>query len=66
MPKTKTHRGAAKRFKITASGKIKRTQSGKNHILNKKDRKRKRSLRQPAFVNKTQEKTVKNLIPFAS
>jgi large subunit ribosomal protein L35 len=65
MPKTKTHRASAKRFKITASGKIKRTQCNKNHILNKKDRKRIRRLRQPAFVNKTQEKTIKKLIPYA-
>lgn len=66
MPKIKTHRGSAKRFKITAGGKIKRAHCNKNHILNKKDRKRKRNLRQAAFVDKTQEKTVKQMIPYAS
>ena len=65
MPKTKSHKGSAKRFKITASGKIKRTQSGKNHILNKKSRKTIRNLKKAAFVNKTQQKTIKKLIPYA-
>jgi large subunit ribosomal protein L35 len=45
MPKMKTHRGAAKRFKIKKSGFIKRTKAGKRHILNKKSSKRKRNLR---------------------
>ena len=44
MPKIKTHRGAAKRFKITGSGKIMRTKAGKSHILTKKSPKRKRIL----------------------
>jgi len=64
MPKIKTHRGAAKRFKVTASGRIKRTQSNKNHILNKKDRKRKRNLRQGAYVSESFEKNIHKLIPY--
>ena len=65
MPKIKTHRGAAKRFKVTATGKIKRSHCNKNHILNKKDRKRKRNLRHGAYVDKTTQKTVHKLIPYA-
>lgn len=66
MPKVKTHRGAAKRFRLTAGGKIKRAKSNKNHILNKKDRKRKRNLRKGGYVDVTQEKTVKQMIPYKS
>lgn len=66
MPKIKTHRGAAKRFKVTASGKVKRAKANKNHILNKKDRKRKRNLRQSGYVDSTQEKVIKQLIPYKS
>ena len=45
MPKMKSHSGAKKRFRTTASGKVKRAQQGKNHILTKKSSKRKRNLR---------------------
>ena len=48
MPKMKTHRGAAKRFKVTSTGKIMRRKAFKNHILEKKSPKRKRGLRQEA------------------
>ena len=50
MPKLKTNRGAAKRFKKTASGRIKRGQSHRRHILTKKSTKRKRQLRSPAYL----------------
>ncbi len=63
MPKMKSHKGAAKRFRLTASGKIKRSKCNKNHILNKKDRKRKRTLRQGGLVNPVMEKTIKLMIP---
>lgn len=66
MAKIKTHRGAAKRFKVTGKGKIKRACMNKNHILNKKDRKRKRNLRHGAYVSKANEKAIKKLIPYAS
>ena len=50
MPKMKTHRGAAKRFKVTSSGKIMRRKAFKNHILEKKSPKRKRRLSGEAVV----------------
>ena len=50
MPKQKTHRGAAKRFKLTAKGKVKRSHSMMNHILTKKSQKRKRKLRKQGDV----------------
>lgn len=62
MPKMKTHSGAKKRFRLTASGKVKRSKAGKNHILTKKTTKRKRGLRQGAFVDSTQEATIRNLL----
>jgi len=64
MPKMKSHSGAKKRFKMTGTGKVKRGHQGKSHILTKKDTKRKRRLRQQTLVSTTQEKTVKNLIPY--
>lgn len=65
MPKMKSHSGAKKRFKVTATGKVKRGHQGKSHILAKKDSKRKRRLRSGTYVSVTQEKTVKNsLIPY--
>ena len=63
MPKLKTHRGAAKRFKRTASGKFKRAKAFKSHILTKKTSKRKRRLRQAGIVATTGDtKRVKRLI----
>lgn len=62
MPKMKTHSGAKKRFRLTASGKLKRAKQNKNHILNKKSSKRKMRLRQGAYVHKTQEKTMQTLL----
>ena len=64
MPKIKTHRGAAKRFSLTKSGKIKRAKAYKRHILNKKSTKRKRNLRQGTYVDATEEKNIKKLIPY--
>lgn len=65
MPKLKTHRGAAKRFKKTASGRIKRIKAYKSHILTTKSTKRKRKLRKPTLVSKADAKRVKRLLPFA-
>ncbi|MDD3839554.1 MAG: 50S ribosomal protein L35 [Clostridia bacterium] len=64
MPKMKTHRGAAKRFKLTKSGKIKRAKAYKSHILTKKSSKRKRNLRKPGFVSKNESDVIKKLIPY--
>ena len=61
--KMKTHRGAAKRFKVTGSGKVKRMKAYKSHILTKKGPKRKRNLRRPTLVAaRGDTKRVKRLI----
>ena len=63
MPKMKSHSGAKKRFRTTASGKVKRAQQGKNHILTKKSSKRKMGLRQGAYMgSEKQVATVKVMI----
>ncbi|MFQ5701643.1 MAG: 50S ribosomal protein L35 [Acidobacteriota bacterium] len=64
MPKLKTHRGAAKRFKITAKGKIKRSKAYKSHILTKKASKRKRHLDQPTTVSKADQRRTSRMIPY--
>ena len=66
MPKLKTHRGAKKRFKLTASGKIKRGHSHARHILTKKTTKRKRKLDQSDLVSKSDLPKVKKMLPYAS
>jgi large subunit ribosomal protein L35 len=63
MPKMKTHRGAAKRFKKTAGGKIVRSKSNKQHILTKKSPKRKRRLRKTGLVASVDEKRIKQMLP---
>jgi large subunit ribosomal protein L35 len=62
MPKMKTNRGAAKTFKKTASGKVKRKHSLKRHILTKKSTKRIRHLRHPALVSDADLKRVKRML----
>lgn len=62
MSKMKTHRAAAKRFKRTAKGKLKRRKAYKSHILAKKSRKRKRNLRKSALVSSADEKRIKRLL----
>ncbi|GAA0114545.1 MULTISPECIES: 50S ribosomal protein L35 [Clostridium] len=64
MPKMKTHRGAAKRFKKTGTGKLKRAKAFKSHILTKKSSKTKRNLRKTGYVSVTQEKAMKKLLPY--
>jgi large subunit ribosomal protein L35 len=64
MPKIKTHRGAAKRFSLTKSGKVKRGKAYKSHILNKKSTKRKRNLRKGTYIAAVEEKNIKLLIPY--
>lgn len=65
MPKIKTHRGAAKRFKKTASGKFKKKNQGLRHILTSKDSKRKRHLRAPGLVSKADTATLNRMLPYA-
>lgn len=62
MPKMKTNRSAAKRFKKTGSGKFKRNRAGKSHILTKKRQKRKRRLRKSTDVSKADEQRVRRLL----
>ena len=64
MPKIKTNRGAAKRFKLTGSGKIKRSKAFSSHILTKKSTKRKRKLRKSSLVDPSNLKQVARLIPY--
>jgi large subunit ribosomal protein L35 len=64
MPKIKSNRGAAKRFTVSASGKIKHRQSHRSHILTKKSTKRKRHLRPMMAVHATDQKAVSRMIPY--
>lgn len=64
MPKIKTNRAAAKRFKKTGTGKLKRNKAYKRHILTKKSTKRKRNLRQSAITDSTNEKNMKKVLPY--
>jgi large subunit ribosomal protein L35 len=63
MPKMKTNRAAAKRFKKTGSGKLRRMKAYTSHILTKKSRKRKRNLRKPALVSKSDARRIEHLLP---
>jgi large subunit ribosomal protein L35 len=64
MPKLKTHKGAAKRFRLTATGKIKRGHSHARHILTKKTNKRKRHLDIDGLVAKGDQKRVERMLPY--
>lgn len=64
MPKMKTHRGAAKRFRATGGGHLKRNKGYHSHLANHKTRKRKRNLRKPTLVHETMEKKMKRLLPY--
>jgi large subunit ribosomal protein L35 len=63
VPKIRTNRSAAKRFRVTGSGKIKRNKGYKRHILSSKNKKRKRHLRQATTVAAVEVKNIRNLIP---
>ena len=64
MPKIKTHRGAAKRLKMTASGKIKRSKAFKGHLLEHKSAKRGSALRTATLVHATDHKNMRTLLPY--
>lgn len=64
MPKMKTSRSAAKRFKVTGTGKLKRNKAYKRHILTKKTTKNKRNLRKSAITDTTNVKTMKKILPY--
>ena len=64
MPKIKTNRASAKRFKVTGTGKLKRSKAYKRHILTKKTTKTKRNLRKAAIVDSTNVKNMKKILPY--
>ena len=64
MPKMKTNRAAAKRFKVTGTGKLVRNKAYKSHILTKKSQKRKRNLRKSAIMDETNVKNMKKILPY--
>lgn len=64
MPKMKSHRGAAKRFKKTGSGLIKRSKAYASHLLSSKSPKRKRNLRKAGLVSDVEQKNISKLIPY--
>ena len=64
MPKIKTSRAAAKLFKVTGTGKLKRMKAYKSHILTKKSQKRKRNLRKATITDATNVKSMKKILPY--
>lgn len=64
MPKMKTSKSAAKRFKVTGTGKLKRSKANKSHILTKKTTKRKRNLRKSTITDSTNVKNMKKILPY--
>ena len=64
MPKIKTSRAAAKRLKVTGTGKLKRMKAYKSHILTKKSQKRKRNLRKATITDATNVKSMKKILPY--
>lgn len=64
MPKLKSHKGAQKRFRLTASGRVKRGHSHARHILTKKSAKRKRQLDMDGFVDKSDRKRITAMMPY--
>ena len=65
MPKMKTSRSAAKRFKVTGTGKLVRNKAYKSHILTKKTRKRKRNLRKATVMDQSNVRQMKRVLPYA-
>lgn len=64
MPKMKTSKSAAKRFRVTGTGKLKRSKANKSHILTKKSTKRKRNLRKSTITDSTNVKNMKKILPY--
>ena len=65
MPKMKTNKAYAKRFRVTGAGKVKRPKSGGNHGMQEKSRKRLRRLRNNDMVDKTLQKKIKSMLPYS-
>ena len=66
MPKMKSRRSIAKRFRMTSGGKVRHSRAGRSHLLTGKSRNRKRKLRRPDFVNRAEGKRIKILLPYGS
>jgi len=64
MPKLKTNKSVAKRFKITKNGKVKKRAAGRSHILGKKTRKAKRKLRQSSYLAPCEAKKIRRMLPY--
>jgi len=64
MPKLKTKKAVQKRIKLTASGKLKRSQAGRSHLMRKKNSKRRLRLKRPQYVIAVDEKKVKAMLPY--
>jgi large subunit ribosomal protein L35 len=64
MPKMKTNRAAAKRFKVTGSGRVKRSKAGANHMMQEKSKKRLRRLRKNDMVDSTLQRRIRRLLPY--
>jgi large subunit ribosomal protein L35 len=64
MPKMKTNKSAAKRFRVSGSGRVRRSKAGGNHLMQEKSRKRIRRARNNDMVDKTLERKIKRLIPY--
>lgn len=65
MPKIKSHSGSKKRFSLTKNGKVKYAHANKSHILNKKTTKRKRALRKGEYMDESNAKVIRKMIPYA-
>lgn len=64
MPKLKTNRSAAKRFRVTKSGRLKKRSAYRGHLLGRKSRKRKRHLRKSSYVSNTDQRKLKKILPY--
>lgn len=64
MPKLRTNRSVAKRFRMTKTGKIKKRNAGRRHILGNKTRKNKRQLRQKGYISSVDDKQIRRLLPY--
>ncbi|MBF0569205.1 MAG: 50S ribosomal protein L35 [Candidatus Omnitrophica bacterium] len=64
MPKLKTKKGVAKRFKITKSGRIKKRSANRGHLLSKKSTKRKRKLRKGGYLTLTEARKIRRMLPY--
>jgi large subunit ribosomal protein L35 len=65
MPKLKSHRGVAKRFQVTGTGKIMRRRASKSHLLTKKTRHKKSAMKKTTVVSRADHRTIERLIPYA-